>query len=449
VRRILAAGSLALVALSSPLAAQTPPLVMSKAASGPISADSLSMSLAANVPCDETGTLIPDGSRLESDFFTFTVDAKGRGTFRGSAAVVTADGRPILHVILHGIVGLPGGAPATADCVAPGHLEGSLEPVFTILASGAPPLFREETSILEARFVADADQISASPLPLYRGRIDGFVSPGPGTPPPSDVSIAPDRRSYGVGDPITALVVNGSSAAIVGYDGESYCTIVRLERRSGDGWTAVAGCPLARMPLPTKIAPGETLAVKLPPDDTTPARWEPGTYRLAFAYLKADAAPTATAGTGRTTVVSPPFEVVGPPATPGVAIVTTQEGYRANEAIVAAISNGTDQSWVLSDHRSFCTLLTLERQGADGSWSEVSPCLLASPTRLVTLDPHQRIVVVLPPEPAIPRNEPGVYRLSTDISPPNAAGAPLPAPIRIESARFVVFGVRSDGPDVR
>ncbi|HKC25192.1 MAG TPA: hypothetical protein VKF32_10645, partial [Thermoanaerobaculia bacterium] len=364
--------------------------------------------------------------------------------FRGTAAIVTADGRPILHAVLHGVAGL--GGDAAGDCAAPGHLEGSLDPVFTVVPGG-PTLFREETSIVEARFVADLNTISASAVPLYRGRVDGFVVPA-GAPPPGLVTVASDKRSYGPSDPITALVANGSSSTIVGYDGETYCTIVRLEKRVESGWSEVAGCPLARMPLPTKIPAGETLSVALPPDATTLPRWEPGSYRLAFTYVGPDVTPSP--GTAaRVTIVSPPFDVIAAPSEGGVTIVTSKDSYRANEAIVAALVNGTDQPWLLGDHRSFCTLLTLEHQDADGTWTPVSPCLVLTPTRLVTLEPHQRLTVALPPDPALPRFEPGVYRLSTDVMSPNAAGAPQPAPLHVESARFLVFGVRTDAPAPR
>jgi len=81
-------------------------LVLSKNAGGLISDGSLSLALTSNANCDETRLLIPDGSSLVSEDFSLKTDSRGLGTFRGSARIVTPDGRVWLQGSLRGTVGV-------------------------------------------------------------------------------------------------------------------------------------------------------------------------------------------------------------------------------------------------------------------------------------------------------------------------------------------------------
>jgi len=428
------------VLLLLPAALGAQPLLMSKDANGKLGADGLSLVLTA-LPCDETGALLPDGSTFVAEGLALASDANPRGVFRGFGTFSSPGGTPVMLAIVHGFLS-EGITCLSATSVRTVHLAATLEPVPTFAPA---PLagFRADNAILEARLTVDGPAAGAGDAgTLVRGSVEGLVTPAPGGGP-GEVTIASDRSSYGVDDVVTAFVVNGSDSTILAYDGQAFCTIVGLERRTAAGWQDAAGCPLARLPLPTKIPAGETVTVALPPGIAP--HWEPGTYRLRFFYETP----------GIANVVAPraysaPFEIAGtPPPTTGVTLTTSRDGYREDERIVGFLENGTESRLTTTDHRSFCTIVNLEKEQPDGSWALVSPCLLAMPTRQVDLEPHSRLAVALPPEPSPSRNEPGLYRLSTDVFPKTPVDGPQGATLRVVSAPFMVFATRADAPDVR
>jgi hypothetical protein len=141
---------------------QSSMLILSKNANGPIFPGSLSLTLASNPNCDQTQSLIPDGSRLVSENFSQRTDNTGLGTFSGFAQIIAQDGRVILQGLLRGTVGIKKRCdPNTAnvDCRAPGRLEG-------IFDGG---------QAITLNFTAEPCLLCASPLPLYIGGLDGVI----------------------------------------------------------------------------------------------------------------------------------------------------------------------------------------------------------------------------------------------------------------------------------
>jgi hypothetical protein len=143
------------------LAQSSPFLLLSKDASGVIFNGSLSMTLTSNANCDQTQFIFPDGSRLVSGNFSLRTDSSGLGTFSGSAQIVLPDGR-VLQGLLRGAVGLKARCdPNTSnnDCRAPGRLVGRFEATQAVIIN----------------FTADPCLLCASPLPVYRGGLDGVI----------------------------------------------------------------------------------------------------------------------------------------------------------------------------------------------------------------------------------------------------------------------------------
>lgn len=411
--------------LQFPILAQSAnSMVLSKDASGPITRVFLSLTLRSNATCDATATLIPDGSRLVSDSFSMRVDATGIGVFRGLVRIITPEGRPILAGFLHGTVGTTTHREPGKDCRAPRHLEGVLE----ALRPGS-------ASVFEVNFSADEITEIASPLPTYRARLDGLVVPPLPLPPDETVRITSDRTEYTTVDPITAVISNHAEHAIQSLDEQSYCTIVQLQRQAGDQWVLTAPCPLARPPVPVNIGAGETKLVRLPPGPQASEAKEPGVYRLALTFTGLDE-------NGKPighplTIFSPLFRVNPPPAVGGVTITTNQNSYRGDERIVATIKNDTDQSIQTADHRSWCTVLFLQRKVGD-MWSNLALCRLLTPTRLITIGPRQSLSVALPPEPALPQHEAGTYRVELSFWFLDSSGRPTGQPVVSDSPPFSV-----------
>jgi hypothetical protein len=141
--------------------AQSPNLLLSKNALGPILNGLLSLNLTPNANCDQTQGLIPDGSRLVSQNFSLRTDSSGLGTFSGFAQIVAPDGRVIIQGSLRGTVGLKARCdPNTSnnDCRAPGRLVGIFESTQVIV-----------------NFTAEPCLLCASPMPIYIGGLDGVI----------------------------------------------------------------------------------------------------------------------------------------------------------------------------------------------------------------------------------------------------------------------------------
>jgi len=89
-----------------------------------------------------------------------------------------------------------------------------------------------------------------------------------------------------------------------------------------------------------------------------------------------------------------------------VSVTTDKSVYDVTETILSKVSNGLDLTIVTWDHQSYCTILTLQRLESTGGWTDIAPCPLETPTRLVRISPHTEVLVEIPPG-----NKPGTYRL--------------------------------------
>jgi hypothetical protein len=278
----LIVASLILSLHSQSMAQSSAPLVLSKNGAGHILRTSFSLSLTANADCDQTQNFIPDGSRLVSESFNLNTDSNGVGTFNGLAQLVAPDGRLILQGSLRGTAGLNTRCGASRDCRLPGHLEGLFEGLpATARSVGRVPELRSQ--VLTINFSADPNRESASPLPLYRARLDGLVS----VPSAERVSIVTEQSAYDVNDPIAVKIVNGHDQNIVTWDHKTNCTIVVLQKQEAGGWVNVAPCPLLTPTRLVTIGARTEHLMKLPPESFG-ARFEPGTYRLEFAWFFVD-----------------------------------------------------------------------------------------------------------------------------------------------------------------
>ena len=143
--------------------------------------------------------------------------------------------------------------------------------------------------------------------------------------PPADgsVSITTDKAVYQTTDIIQATVLNESNADIQTADHESFCTILKLMRRTSEGWKLTAPCPLMSPTQIVIIKAGEKVSVSLPQAVIAiyppPVNFEPGEYRLdlSFVPLNAKGQPDGD----QQIASSAPFKVVSgtsPPLASGV-----------------------------------------------------------------------------------------------------------------------------------
>lgn len=110
-----------------------------------------------------------------------------------------------------------------------------------------------------------------------------------------DITIAVDRATYGVSQPIGVTIANGSKTDYYAATGRSACTFLQLEEYvpSKKAWVPVVGCQTAQQAqtllIPSKprnrnktFAETFTLAPGNSPNNAN--NWETGLYRVALTY---------------------------------------------------------------------------------------------------------------------------------------------------------------------
>lgn len=136
------------------------------------------------------------------------------------------------------------------------------------------------------------------------------------------VTIATDHSTYAPTDGIHVTVVNHLTTSISAYDTRASCSILGLQVMRDGTWQSatVARCPLGRVALPVKIAPGGSYSATI----TAGYKGQPGAmsfpdgqYRLVLSY-SAPGTPASTLapngpppGAGTTTVYSATLSVSG------------------------------------------------------------------------------------------------------------------------------------------
>ncbi|MBI1760750.1 MAG: hypothetical protein HYR56_04865 [Acidobacteria bacterium] len=367
--------------------AQSNNLILSKDTGGPLTRTALGWTLRANPSCDQTGEAFPDGSRLISEDLTFATDANGLGTVQGTVQIFAPDGRILQVMTLRGIVGLNVRRDADKECRS-AHIEAQLEPVPTFAAPTIP-------QIALATLSADLDPRVAGPLPTYRAKLDGVVTLPTVLVPGKGVTLNPDKNNYGEAEAITATIFNGAAQPITAFDLKSYCSIVRLQRQAGEDWRDIGECFLKRMSLPVTIGAGETLRVVLQPGENANPLKEPGAYRLLFEYFLGTAGAPATPSGEMLSTLSPAFRVTAMPTRQSVKLLLDAVPQFVGQVFVARILNDTDLPLQTADHKSQCTVFDVQRRDASGDWKNMATCLLASPTKLIRIAPHQSYEVKL------------------------------------------------------
>ena len=432
-RTIFAVFCGALLAVSMRANAQTSgQMLLSKNISGPITNSSVELTLTANAECDQTQGFLPDGTRLSSQSFSLNTDGNGVGTFQGTAQLISPDGRTIMQGQLRGTVGINTRCGGNRDCRLPWHLEG----LFETLPSAYDRFVTRSTTnqkvtLMMLNFSADLNQLSASPLPLYQGRLDGLVPALPASA--NKITIAPDKASYTINDPVTALIVNGAEGMIQSYDLKSYCSIVQLQIQNGNQWDDTAACQLKRTPFPVNILPGQRLDVPLPMNQGIAAP-APGMYRLALTFRFLNGGIPVS---DWFLAFSQPFVIAPQPPTNRIIVNAERDVYPEREAVIVKITNDSDQPVVTMDHKSYCSILNVQKQQVN-NWITVAPCLLLTPTRLIKIGAREDVLMKLPTDDLAAKLDPGTYRVELTYWAMDANGQPVGNPVTVYSRTFTI-----------
>lgn len=100
---------------------------------------------------------------------------------------------------------------------------------------------------------------------------------------------APDKQAYNPGETIEATIYNGLETRVLVWDTQSYCSVFTLEFLRPEGWTAIAGCPLARPPIAFRINGLNTLTMRLPDMGYGSVARKSGKYRLRIDWFRLNA----------------------------------------------------------------------------------------------------------------------------------------------------------------
>jgi hypothetical protein len=96
--------------------------------------------------------------------------------------------------------------------------------------------------------------------------------------------VEADRSAYDFGDPIIVTVGNDLAHPIYATSGQTYCSIVTLEKRTGEGWQRVGRCVAGAPPGFVQIAAGDRVQVELSPLPFADEPIAPGRYHVRFTY---------------------------------------------------------------------------------------------------------------------------------------------------------------------
>lgn len=405
---------------------------LSKNFTGVITRTSAELTLSANVLCDQSQALIPDGSKLVTQIFNLNADANGVGTFQGVASVSLPDGRTILQGPLRGTVGINTRCGANQSCRSPWHLEGLFEGTSSFFDRSVS---RSTTGInvplMVLNFSADLNQQTASPLPVYQGRLDGLVPTLPALV--AKVGLASGKSEYATNEPITVMVHNTAELALQTFDLKSFCSIVQLQIQNGNQWDNVGECLLKRMSFPVNIAAGQRVDIPLSPSQLTP-----GTYRLAltFQFLESGAPVSESF-----VVISPSFPVVAQLPATTVTVKADRDAYQDLDPVTIRVANEMTQTLVTADHKSYCSIVFVQKQ--EGSnWNNVAPCPLLSPVRLVKINPGQESLIKIANEDVTSKLSSGIYRAELTYWITDGNGQPTGNPVTIYGATFTVMPKR-------
>jgi len=431
-KRVLFTGFCCAV-LAVSMRAQNPgQTVLSKNVNGTITRSSVELTLTANPECDQTQSFLPDGSKLLSQSFSLNADNNGVGTFQGTAQIISPDGRTILQGQLRGTIGINTRCGGSRACRLPWHLEG----LFETVPSNYERLIARSTGDLKMTFMmlnfsADLNQQTASPLPIYQGRLDGLVPTLPASA--AKVSITPDKAGYTINEPITAIIVNGSEETIQTYDLKSYCSIAQLQIQNGNQWDDIGICQLKRLAFPVNISSNQRMDAPLPFSLGILAPVA-GTYRLALTFRILE---SATPVSDSFVAYSQPFLISPQTPTNSIIVKAERDVYPDREAVVVRITNDSEQPFITMDHKSFCSILNAQKQQVN-EWITVAPCLLLTPTRLVKIGAREELLMKLPTDDIAARLEAGTYRLELIYFAMDASGSPTGNPITAYSKTFTV-----------
>ncbi len=99
-----------------------------------------------------------------------------------------------------------------------------------------------------------------------------------------EVLVEVDKHEYKYDEEIVVTIRNNLDTNIATYDQRAYCSIVKLEQRSGTEWKEVRNCFSLAPPSIVSLAPYSETTVKLPIYQQSGVDISPGIYRVTMEF---------------------------------------------------------------------------------------------------------------------------------------------------------------------
>lgn len=100
------------------------------------------------------------------------------------------------------------------------------------------------------------------------------------------VILKTDKALYRVDEPVTVVIANVSRSPVTMYGGGFSCAVVRLERRTPQGWTGLENCLRVSAPIPEVLRPRakKTLTFALRAEPGAADGFSRGTFRFVVIF---------------------------------------------------------------------------------------------------------------------------------------------------------------------
>ena len=126
----------------------------------------------------------------------------------------------------------------------------------------------------------------------------------------SFVQVTTSSLTYGLSEPVVVTIVNGLSVPIHALTGQTYCTIVTVQRNVNGEWNPEGRCLAAGPPGWVSIAAGDRTVVDVRPRLPSDRPLAPNRHRIMFTFRQ-----NSTENLSRT-VFSAEFRIAGAGSVP-------------------------------------------------------------------------------------------------------------------------------------
>ncbi len=147
-------------------------------------------------------------------------------------------------------------------------------------ASGRPVIARRLVAQVRAVALGSLTLLGLG-FPWCAAGSEQAMQPGDGL---SAVQVTTDKSSYGLGEPIVVTIVNSLSVPIYALSGQTYCTIVTVQRSEDGRWSTERRCLAFAPPGWTEIVPGRRTPVEVKSGLAFDRPLAPGRHRVLFTF---------------------------------------------------------------------------------------------------------------------------------------------------------------------